>query len=767
MKAILTVLIILSTFFEGHSQGFWLTTPNFPAGPKTAFVGMEDSVLFVGTAEGIWKSTNEGNTWEKALTSSYVFGMYASSNGTLIAGGFGKIFFSQDKGTTWDSVKVASDLPITKIVEGKNHSFYFISSGFSNEAGFVGDGVFYSNGDLKSWVPRNNGLPAHLRSGEHLAVDKNGRVYVTLADENTSGQGGLYFSDDEGLNWQQSHFLVKDLGTLKALNSFSISITPEDSVIVSVNGTVTNFSARLNLIKRIDEIPKDTPWQALNVAGFTNWWEDLNLNPIHFAQNGDWYSSVSGSMSTGGPFVSKDKGLTWEKRTQGLGLSLTDRFEQNVHFESSAGKIFMVQLLDERLYYNNQSLLNPLVISGRISDDQGKPMAGVPVMAKNMRIGTDAEGEYSLTVPYGWSGTITPTLGNHQFSPESVSLKSVQSTTPNIDFVGTYTGTYFISGYIKDISDQAVGQISLEGLPEVTSTNEFGFYVAEVPARWKGTIMPVRAGYEFSPSSIVFTEVNSNRIEQNFTIRKTGVVYVVGEVRDENGQPLLDVTLDGFPQTTRIDASGNFYGEVPLGWTGTITPQAPGHQFTPEKIQVNNLQTDLLGQKFVASQIPAVINYAVSGKITDLGGTPITDVALTGLPFETKTNADGTYLAELPSGWSGMVTPTSEKHVFSPKSIMINNLAGNMPNQDFTASIITGIDEEPIPFLVYPNPSSDGVIYISSFYSVKLSIFTSTGISLWSGSANTLPIFRLPQPGVYIFILENEGRRIMKRVVFR
>jgi hypothetical protein len=691
----------------------------------------------------------------------------ASSNGTVIAGGFGKIFFSLDKGATWDSVKVASDLPITKIVEGKNHSFYFISSGFSNEAGFVGDGVFYSNGDLKSWVPRNNGLPAHLRSGEHLAVDKNGRVYVTLADENTSGKGGLYFSDDEGLNWQQSHFLVKDLGTLKALNSFSISITREDSVIVSVNGTVTNFSARLNLIKQIDEIPKDTPWQAMNVAGFINWWEDLNLNTIHFAQNGDWYSSVSSSMSAGGSYVSKDKGFSWEKWTQGLGLSLTDRFEQNFHFESSQGKIFMVQLLDERVYFNNLSLLDPVVISGRISDDQGKPMAGVPIAAGNMGIGTDPEGGYSLTVPSGWSGTITPTLGNYRFSPESISLKSVQSATPNMDFVATYTGTYFISGYVKDISGQPVAQVLMDGFPQAVYTNEFGFFLAEVPARWAGTITPALAGYEFSPSSIVFTEVNSNRIEQNFTIRKTGVVYVVGEVRDENGQPFLDVTLDGFPQTTRIDASGNFYGEVPLGWTGTITPQAPGHQFTPEKIQINNLQTDLFGQKFVASRIPAVTNYVLSGKITDQGGTPIADVSLTGLPFETKTNADGTYLAELPSGWSGMMTPISEKYVFSPKSITINSLAGDMPNQDFTASIITGIDDEPIPFAIYPNPSSDGVVYVSSFYSAKLSILTSTGVSLWSGNAHTLPIFRLPQPGVYIFILEKEGRRIMKRVVFR
>jgi hypothetical protein len=345
MKALFTFLIFSLASFAAFAQGFWMTTPNFPAGPKTAFVGLEDSLLFAGTPNGIWKSENEGSSWEKKLTSSYIHSMLASSNGTLIAGGFGKVFFSYDKGTTWDSVKVSTDLPVTKIVEGKNRSFFFISSGFTNEEGFVGDGVFYSNGDLQSWEQRSNGLPANLRSGEHLAVDKNGRVYVTLADENTSGQGGLYFSDNDGLTWQQSHLLVKDLGTVKALNSFSISITPQDSVIVSVNGTVTNFSSRLNLVKHIDDVSNDSYWRPLNVRKIGNWWEDLNLNTIHFAKNGDWYSSVSSTISTGGSFVSSDNGATWIRKIQGMGIGLTDRYEHNFHYESSVGKVFMVQLM--------------------------------------------------------------------------------------------------------------------------------------------------------------------------------------------------------------------------------------------------------------------------------------------------------------------------------------------------------------------------------------------------------------------------------------
>lgn len=767
MKTLYIILFLSLNSIVGFAQGFWMTTTDFPEGAKTAFVGIEDSLLFAGTTNGIWKSENEGSSWKKNFTSSYIHSMYSSSSGTLLAGGFGKVFFSIDKGTTWDSVKVSSDLPITKIVEGKRNTFFFISSGFSNEEGFVGDGIFFSNGDLKSWVQRNNGLPLHLRSGEHLAVDKNGRVYVTLADENTSGQGGLYFSDDDGLTWQQSHLLVKDLGTVKVLNSFSISISPQDSVIVSVNGTVTNFSSRLNLIKHIKEIPNDTPWQPMNVANFINWWEDLNLNTIYFAKNGDWFSSVSSPISSGGSFISKNKGLTWEKRTLGLGISQTDKYENNFHFESSEGKIFMVQLLDERVYYTNTSLLNPMVISGNIKDDQGKPMAGVSITVKNMKTGTDANGSYSVEVPSGWTGTISATFGNYQFSPTSISLKNVQNPTSNLDFVGTYTGTYFISGYVKDISGQPIAQIQIDGFPKDTFTNEFGYYVAEVPARWQGTITPVLAGYQFNPNSIAISVVNSDLQDQNFIIRKTGVAYVTGKVKDEKGEPFLNVIFDGFPETTRVDATGNFYGEVPLRWTGTITPKASGYRFTPEKIQVTNLQNDLLDQLFMAFPIPVVPAFFLSGKITDQSGSPIENISISGFPFEVKTIVDGSFRVELPSGWSGVVTPVSERYVFQPTNITLNNLSATLIDQNFTASVITDIDEEESPFTIYPNPSNDGFFYIASTDEWQVIITNATGQPIWSGISNSLSTnrYQLPSPGIYfVTIIKQREKRTIKVV---
>jgi hypothetical protein len=452
-----------------------------------------------------------------------------------------------------------------------------------------------------------------------------------------------------------------------------------------------------------------------------------------------------------------------------MGISRTDRYESNFHYESAAGKVFMLQLLDERVYYTTQSLLNPITLSGNIKDDQGKPLAGVTITVKNMRIGTNAEDNFSVTLPLGWTGTITPELSNHVFEPESVSIINAQGSLENLNFVAKYIGAYFISGFIKDISVQPVAQIPLEGFPQNVSTNEFGYYITEVPARWQGTITPVFNGYKFNPNAIVFTEVNSDRSDQNFIIRKAGTVYVIGKVKKENGEPFIDATLNGFPETTRIDAAGNFYGEVPSGFTGIIIPVATGFNFTPDKIQVTNLQTDLLNQVLMASPVSVIPKYVLSGFIKDQFGLPIEKISLTGLPSEIETSTDGSYQVELTAGWSGIITPVSEKYVFTPAFISINNISSPLTDRNFITSIVTGVDDDEKLFSVYPNPSRDGIINITSKLEGILNITTSKGQTIWSGSTHDIISkgFQLPEPGIYFMKIVNPKETRTVKAIYR
>jgi Secretion system C-terminal sorting domain len=78
-----------------------------------------------------------------------------------------------------------------------------------------------------------------------------------------------------------------------------------------------------------------------------------------FAKNGDRYSSASGSIQTGGSFFMKNNTTKWWKHNRGLGLDIFGFQSNQIFAENSKGKVFMVQFLDERIYWTDTSLLSP------------------------------------------------------------------------------------------------------------------------------------------------------------------------------------------------------------------------------------------------------------------------------------------------------------------------------------------------------------------------------------------------------------------------
>lgn len=87
-------------------------------------------------------------------------------------------------------------------------------------------------------------------------------------------------------------------------------------------------------------------------------------------------------------------------------------------------------------YTGNFTVVLP-TISGTVRDTNGAPVAGVAIQPSGGLIGatTDANGAYSIGVPPGWNGTLTPSLDAFVFVPGVLNCANVTASLTNQDFL--------------------------------------------------------------------------------------------------------------------------------------------------------------------------------------------------------------------------------------------------------------------------------------------------------------------------------------------
>jgi hypothetical protein len=90
------------------------------------------------------------------------------------------------------------------------------------------------------------------------------------------------------------------------------------------------------------------------------------------------------------------------------------------------------------------------IISGDILDPGTAPVAGVSVDANNAGGSdiTDVNGQYSLSVNYDWSGTVTPTRADYNFAPTNTVYNNVTSNQSAQDYTATHICDLYPDGVI-------------------------------------------------------------------------------------------------------------------------------------------------------------------------------------------------------------------------------------------------------------------------------------------------------------------------------
>ena len=83
---------------------------------------------------------------------------------------------------------------------------------------------------------------------------------------------------------------------------------------------------------------------------------------------------------------------------------------------------------------------------------------------------------------------------------------------------------------------------------------------------------PTLAGYDFTPATRSYTNVQANQAAQNYTAA-VQTFTISGTVTPA----LANVVMSGLPGNPVTNASGVYTGTVSYNWSGTVTPTLAGY----------------------------------------------------------------------------------------------------------------------------------------------------------------------------------------------
>jgi ligand-binding sensor domain-containing protein len=191
IKSLISKRNILLTFLflslSNVSTAQWQDT-NGPSGGNVVYsLAISGTNIFAGTWNGVFLSTDNGNSWTAMNTgippNTYIFSL-AVSGTNIFAGTDGSgIFLSTNNGNSWVAMNTGlTNLTVRALAVSGNNIF----------AGTQGDGVFISSNNGGSWSAVNSGFPTlDIRS---FAVSGTNIFAGTF-------YSGVFLTQTNGNNW--------------------------------------------------------------------------------------------------------------------------------------------------------------------------------------------------------------------------------------------------------------------------------------------------------------------------------------------------------------------------------------------------------------------------------------------------------------------------------------------------------------------------------------------------------------------------------------
>ena len=238
------------------------------------------------------------------------------------------------------------------------------------------------------------------------------------------------------------------------------------------------------------------------------------------------------------------------------------------------------------------------------------------------------------------------------------------------------TTTALLHGIVHDEHGKPMENIILDAAKSSAATTTSGRYQFRVKKGEPVVIRPSHTDYTFSPSEIHLDSPEALATGLNFTAYLKRQVRISGTVKDQHGEAVDGITVNGFPSQVTTFGNGQFSTYVPEDSEFTLSIKARGYKPSQER-RITVGQNDIKDINFTVEYVGfRTISGTVTNKHTgDLMGNNL----ISGLETEVYT-INGRFATQVTVGWSGEIRPVRENSstAFSPPSVKIENLTGNM-----------------------------------------------------------------------------------------
>ena len=222
------------TIYFGHHGGLMVSNNGGEDWEKTSLNGVDamalglpssnPQIMYAVGHDVFYKSTDAGETWNSVSTNLpgtdiHGFTVDPENENRVFAnvGGYG-IFGSQDGGETWEVLSTTAPPSTFNLAVGENSQALYVAAGQA--------GLWKSVDGGKTWLVESQTPDEGVVAVVY--VRENNRLYISTA----GAASGLYFSDDNGVTWNQ-------LGANGVFTAIAVSpLDPNHIIVVNDQGEV-------------------------------------------------------------------------------------------------------------------------------------------------------------------------------------------------------------------------------------------------------------------------------------------------------------------------------------------------------------------------------------------------------------------------------------------------------------------------------------------------------------------------------------------------